>query len=232
VVLQEKRLRKRSTARLLRLKSCNGWIVSIKKSLKISSRRAGKSEGKVTDKKSKLVSAVELAEYLGITVRHISRISLILKQVERGKFDLKTSVRAFCEYLKEQVKFGGSPGLIEQRTRLAKVNADRREFEFAVLRQKYLDRALMERFLSGIMIHIRTQVMSIPQKVAPQVGGSFQQTAEIFSLVERYCRDALEAASNLDIKTFQSYTGSGEEDQPAKSKPKKGKKKKDGHGKK
>jgi phage terminase Nu1 subunit (DNA packaging protein) len=193
----------------------------------------------MTDESGKHLSAQALSEYLGISIRHINRIALILKQVERGKFDLKTSVRAYCDYIREQVKYGGSPALIEQRTRLAKTNADRREFEFDVLRTKYVHAETTLHYLTGITIAIKNRVMAVAQKVAPQVAGL--TAPEVFILVERYLADALEQVSKLTEIECLEYAKQAE-DQTEESKPKKskaarrmsvkGKKKKDGHGKK
>ena len=189
----------------------------------------------MTDKKSKLVSAIELSEFLGITVRHINRIALILKQVDRGKFDLKTSCRSYCDYIREQVKYGGSPALIEQRTRLAKTNADRREFEFDALRKKYIHAETTLHYLTGITVAIRNRVMSVAQKVAPQVAG--MTAPEVFILVEKCLNDALEGVANLTQVQCLEYADQAEEDQQnkirgVKVKTVKGKKKKDGRGKK
>jgi phage terminase Nu1 subunit (DNA packaging protein) len=141
------------------------------------------------------VSVKEFSEWIGMSERHVRRLAPILKQSKDGKFDLKASVKAYCVYARSEAKLGGSPALLEQRTRLAKTNADRKEFELDLLHKKYLHAEKTLYYLTGITVAIKNSVMAVAAKVAPQVAGL--TAPEVFTLIEKYLSDALEQVSNL-----------------------------------
>jgi phage terminase Nu1 subunit (DNA packaging protein) len=148
------------------------------------------------------VSAHELSEWIGVSERHVRRLAPILKQDKDGKFDLKASIRAYCVYARSEAKLGGSPALLEQRIRVAKANADRKEFENDLLRKKYLHAEKTLFYLTGISIAIKNSVMAVAAKVAPQVAGL--TAPEVYVLIEKYLSDALEQVSNL-TQTEKGY---------------------------
>ena len=158
----------------------------------------------MTDK-TKIVSSRELAEWIGVSERHVRRLAPILKQDQSGKFDLKASVKSFCDYLKSEAKLGGSPALLEQRTRLAKINADRKEYDLQVLKSKYLNADKVNIFMAGILGATKNQVMAVAPKLAGYLGGSNYSAPEVYEIAEKFLADSLSAVANLTIEECVRY---------------------------
>ena len=145
-----------------------------------------------------------LANCLGITPR---RVQLLAKQgavvkLRRGVYDLEKSVQSYITYKLESLEEG------QEQKSLDEIRADHerwkmRKTQLAVqLLEGKLHRAEdVERVWSQSAAAVRSRLLGIPVKAAPQVAG-MEDTGEIQQVLQREVAEALNEIAGYDPADF------------------------------
>lgn len=126
------------------------------------------------------VTAVELGEWLGLSDRSVRDLAEegFAVRVARGRYDLRASIRAYVEHLREvaagRASADGAKGLdlVEQRARLAKEQADGQAMKNARDRGLLLPRDEVNAAVQSAFARVRARLLAIPAKAAPLVFGA------------------------------------------------------------
>lgn len=150
------------------------------------------------------VAADVLANCLGITPR---RVQLLAKQgavvkLRRGVYDLEKSVQSYITYKLESLEES------QEQKSLDEIRADHerwkmRKTQLAVqLLEGKLHRAEdVERVWSQSAATVRSRLLGIPVKAAPQVAG-MEDTGEIQQVLQREVAEALNEIAGYDPADF------------------------------
>ena len=138
------------------------------------------------------VTAEKMAEVCGLSSKSVATLARrgVMHRGARGKFDLESSVRAYCQHLREQAvgrKEGDAP--MKDRARLAKAQADCVEQKTAIRAGRLLDSDTVAAQWTGACRCLRAGVLRIPRRAAARLGLSPAQTREL----EAECRETLTA---------------------------------------
>lgn len=91
--------------------------------------------------------------------------------------------------------------LVEEKTRLAKLQADKLTLELATLKGQLLLFEDVEREWSDIAHAFKVKMMAIPSKIAPTLANS-SDVHEIQDILTREVREALDELSRFDADKF------------------------------
>lgn len=143
-------------------------------------------------KNDRLVSASELAEWLGVkpnTLQHLATDGT-LPRAARGKYPLRECVNAYCNALRKR----SSPtSASAEKARLVKVQADAAEHKLAVLRDEYVLADEVKTEWASIVRHVRGSLLAVTSRISghlPQLG------PPDLAVVDREIRDALTALAD------------------------------------
>ena len=148
-----------------------------------------------------LVKSKELAGILGVTQRRVNQLAKD-KVFERngGCFDLAQSVQAYVTYTAAE-----NDELRQEKTLHERAKRRKAEFELARLENRLHDAADVEQCLIGMLVTFRNRILSIPQKLAPQLLG-LKNISEIYDLINEELRNALQELSEYDSAMFGGET--------------------------
>ncbi|MBN8483475.1 MAG: terminase small subunit [Sphingomonadales bacterium] len=143
------------------------------------------------------ISAVELADWLGVSERAISDYARkgIIARSAPGKFRFRESVKAVTSHLRELSAQRGasSAGLTAQRERIARGQADKLEMQNAATRREMLPAKLVADEWASILRLVRSRMLAVPSRIQQQLG---HLSAHDLDIIDREIRDALEEAAN------------------------------------
>ncbi len=91
--------------------------------------------------------------------------------------------------------------LNQERARLAKIQAEKIEFEVARLRGSLLDADAVERALSRVIVDLRTRLLALPTKAAPLLMGC-RTIPRLKDELERQVHDALRELADTDVTRY------------------------------
>ena len=150
------------------------------------------------------VSTEQLANCLGITTRRVQLLakeSVVLK-LRRGTYDLEKSVQGYIAYKVESLEQS------QEQKSLDEIRADHerwkmRKTQLAVrLMEGKLHRAEdVERVWTQSAAAVRSRLLGIPVKAAPQVAG-MEDTGEIQQALQREVAEALNEIAGYDPADF------------------------------
>jgi len=149
--------------------------------------------------KPQIVSTVELAEILGISDRRIQQLSSetekVFEKIGRGKYDLVKLVQSFLSYQTEMMREKSAANSLEaEQTRMTKIKADKAEIELLEKMGKIIHIEALEEELGPIFSTLKSRLMSIPQRLAPQIDPT--RIPKLQAIIEQPIREALEELSN------------------------------------
>lgn len=146
----------------------------------------------------------DLARCLGITTRWVQRLARdqVLVKVKRGVYDLERSVQGYIEYKLESMEQG------QEEKSLDEIRADHerwkmRKTQLAVqLLEGKLHRAEdVERVWSQSAAAVRSRLLGIPVKAAPQVAG-MEDAGQIQKVLQRVVAEALNEIAGYNPSDF------------------------------
>ncbi|MEM7667224.1 MAG: hypothetical protein AAF250_15325 [Pseudomonadota bacterium] len=149
-------------------------------------------------------SAHELSEWLGLSARQIYRHETEGHVVKLGKnrFDLQASIRAYCEWLRDQAHYGrpatgtAKSALAEENLRLKREQADAVALKNAQARGELVPAGEVERAWAGVLRTVRAAMLSVAPRVQARLA---HLSADDVSVIDREVRDALsETAESED----------------------------------
>ena len=150
------------------------------------------------------ISTDDLARCLGITTRWVQRLARdqVLVKVKRGVYDLERSVQGYIEYRLESMEQG------QEEKSLDEIRADHeawkmRKTQIAVrLMEGKVHRAEdVERLWTQSAAAVRSRLLGIPVKAAPQVAG-MEDAGEIQQVLQREVAEALNEIAAYDPADF------------------------------
>ncbi|BAK99720.1 putative terminase small subunit [Oscillibacter valericigenes Sjm18-20] len=160
------------------------------------------------------VNAAVLAECFGVTKRRIEMMANegTVVRIRRGKYDLGQSVKNYINYMTHAEKSTEEKTL--DGVRAAHERIKMRKTELTVMRMEgQLHLASdVERLWGNMAATVKSRMLGIPVKLAPQVTGLTDAT-EVQSLLTREITDALNEVSGYDPADYDDYEP--EEDEEA-----------------
>lgn len=153
------------------------------------------------DLKNLTVSLLDLAEILGIGIRHVQRLASegVLQKADRGQYLLIPSIQGFMAVVEERVD-GSSDGkqkIEEQKLRLATAQADKAEREIKEMEGNLLDRVQVMAAWGETAQMMKTRLLAIPSKL-PELNASQKEA------VQKQIHQALSGIANVDIRDFDA----------------------------
>ena len=143
------------------------------------------------------VSAATVGEWIGLTanrVNALARDGRLMRNAD-GSFPLKTTVRAYCEFIRSTARGRpvADPDLKDAKLKLAREQADKLAIANAKARGDLLDAGRVASEWARVLTDVRAGVLAIPQRVAAECGLDRETTAaldrEIGAALERIADD-------------------------------------------
>ena len=142
------------------------------------------------------------SEALGITQRHVLR--LVQTGILPKTDDPKQITNAYINHSKESK--GGKADLIEERTRLIRIQADKRELELKIAQGELIHVDTAMQLWGQVVQSVRSKLLAIPTKLAPLVLGC-KGLSEIKDTVEKQIYEVMEELKNPKLKTDKKSMG-------------------------
>ena len=155
----------------------------------------------------------ETAKLLDVTPRRVQQLASdgIVPKAERGDYDLAKCTIAYIRYLRRLAHGSGDLSLTDERTRLAKEQADKIERENLIERGELVPVGIVVGILEKIFVAFRARIISIPGKIAPQIVG-VNTIPEVKGLVEGVIFEALDEISAEDLSHIVKGAYSGDQE--------------------
>ena len=118
--------------------------------------------------------------------------------VKAGKIDLIEASRTLIEYYRKRAEAGGSLSLTDERTRLTRINADRKQLELEKMRGETIDTERAQQVWAAVMQNVVNKLELLPAKLPPMAYGL--TIPEIKALVEKMLYEVRNEIANPDLK--------------------------------
>jgi phage terminase Nu1 subunit (DNA packaging protein) len=146
-----------------------------------------------------IITTDQLADFIGITANRVGVLAREghIPRVGKGRFQQREAVRSYCEHLRKQASGRGAsnPEYTEQKTRLAREQADKAEMQNAVARRELISAADVEREWSSILRDVRAAMLAVPSRLQQRLG---HLTTHDIAMLDREIRDALAESADAD----------------------------------
>lgn len=145
----------------------------------------------------------ETAKLLDVTPRRVQQLASdgIIPKPEQGEYDLAKCVISYIRYIRRLAQGSGDLSLTDERTRLAKEQADRAERENLLARGDLVPVGIVAGIFEKVFSALRAKIVSIPGKIAPQIVG-LNNVAEVKGLLESVHNEALAELSTADLSSI------------------------------
>lgn len=130
----------------------------------------------------------------------------ILKKSEFGKYDLWDNIHRFIDYQDSQIKGHGSLTLTDERTRLTKINADRKNLQLEKERGELLHVDTVMKLHGAVFQNIRSKMLAIPSKLAPLTYGA-RTIPEIEATLRKAIYECLEEVAEPELRALPGMAG-------------------------
>jgi phage terminase Nu1 subunit (DNA packaging protein) len=122
----------------------------------------------------------------------------VVPPVGGGKIDFVEASKKLIEYYRKRAETGGSLSLTDERTRLTRINADRKELELEKMRGDTIDTEKAQQAWAAVMQNIVNKLEIIPSKLPPLACGL--TIPEIKAVVEKMLYEVRNEIANPDLK--------------------------------
>jgi phage terminase Nu1 subunit (DNA packaging protein) len=138
-------------------------------------------------------------EIFGFSTRRYRQLAEegILPKPVKGSLDLLKAVKAVIAYKDKLLEGSGSLDLTEERTRLTRIQADRKELDFKQATGELISTALTMTLYGAILQNVKTRATGMPTKLAPLLYG--REMAEIKAILERHIDEMLNEFASPDL---------------------------------
>ena len=149
------------------------------------------------------------SDALGITERHVLRLTQggILPKTD----DSKQITQAYIRYRNESK--GGKADLIEERIRLTRFQADRKELELKVAQGELIHVDTAMKLWGQVVQSVRSKLLAIPTKMAPLLLGC-RGLSELKDAIEKQIFEVMEELANPNLKTYSKMHRADSTDMP------------------
>lgn len=144
----------------------------------------------------------DMAALLSLTPRRVQQLAKdgIISKGERGIYNLAETIRGYVKFL-QGINTGGAD-LHAERTRLTKINADRKQLDLEKARGELINVDMAMKIWGGVVSSARTRILAIPNKLAPLVV-SVNDVAEIKETVEEFIYEVLNELANPNLEKIE-----------------------------
>ena len=118
--------------------------------------------------------------------------------VIRGKINIFQACKWLIGYYRALAKGQGSLSLTDERTRLTKITADRKELQLEEEKGELINTMEAMEAWGIVCQAIRSKVLSTPSKLAPLILG-IKTISEIKEITEKFIREVLTEIANPDL---------------------------------
>jgi len=152
-----------------------------------------------------VMTGIKLGELVGISERRVRELrdAGVIPDNGRGKYALPDAVQAYCARLREQAAGrqgdDGESGLVNERARLAKEQADRIEMENEVRRGELLIRGDVDAAVTSAFARVRSRLLAIPVKAAAMAVQA-ASPAEAEAVIRAAIIDVLGELAETDVE--------------------------------
>lgn len=151
------------------------------------------------------VSQSQLSAILGISTSRIRQLDKedAFEKVGRGKYDLSKSIQKYMSYQIEKATATEDEDLdkLKEETLWTKARRQKAEVEYKIM-TGHLHRAKdVEYYMNHMLSSFRTQLLSFPTKVAPQVTGMTEVMA-VKEILKNEVHDLMTELSDYDADKF------------------------------
>ena len=141
-----------------------------------------------------------VSKILGITPRRMRDLAKddILPPILANKIDFPTACMKYIAYIKRLAEGGGSLSLTDERTRLTKISADRKDLQLQKEKGELLNVDIVMKLQGGVLQAIRSRILSLPAKLATLSFGS-STIAENESIIRKGVYEVLDEVRDINF---------------------------------
>jgi hypothetical protein len=143
----------------------------------------------------------DIAEALGLSVRRVNQLQKDGVIPDPVVTDAKVVIKSYVSFIKTANK-----DLLTERTRLTKINADRKQLQLEKERGELIETKKAMWLWGGVCQAIHSKILYMPSKLAPLILGA-KTIPEIKSIVEKFTREILTEIANPDLEEVASLSG-------------------------
>ncbi len=135
----------------------------------------------------------------GITPRRYRQLASegILPPVVKGEIDVAKATRALLDYYRKLLQGQGSLTLTDERARLTKIQADRKELQLQKERGELIHVETAMKMWGSVIQQIRQKLLAIPTKASPILHGA-KTIAETKETLEKFIFEVLEEITETE----------------------------------
>ncbi|MEO0957086.1 MAG: terminase small subunit [Pseudomonadota bacterium] len=146
----------------------------------------------MTDEPDRLVSARELAPWLGLSTPRVNELARqgSIKRHDGRKYALREAIVSYIATLREGQlgRTNSHPDLLEEKARLTRAQADKAEIQLAQTRGDLVKVDDVERAWSATLRDVRAGMLAVPSRVQQRLA---HLTAHDVSEIDREVREVL-----------------------------------------
>ena len=138
-------------------------------------------------------------------------------KVVKGKIrDPMSAMTMIAVYYQKLAEGSGSLSLTDERTRLTRINADRKELELSKARGELIETVLAQKLWAAVMANIANKIELIPSKLPPLAYGL--SIPEIKAVTERMVYEVRNEIANPNLEQIARMDGHKRVIKPAATK--------------
>jgi phage terminase Nu1 subunit (DNA packaging protein) len=143
-----------------------------------------------------------IAKLFDLTERRVQQLASegIIPKSTQGKYKLVPSVQGYIKYLRERSVGKDSPTneTHNERQRLLKIQANKLEFEMAVMSKDFLPKEYVKNSLFNIVTRCRSVLLGMPSKLAQEVI-ALREPLEAEKIIKEVVYEALDELYACEI---------------------------------
>ena len=150
-------------------------------------------------------STTTIAKLLQLSERRVQQLTKdgVIPKVDRGKYELVPAVHGYINYLRHQMSADFSPDdIVKNKNRLTLATAELREIEKSQLEGELIPTSEIKKTWLHYVNLIKTKLLSIPNKAAPQMV-TVNNINDAKNLLKERIHDTLDEIAKVDITNTQ-----------------------------
>ena len=150
-------------------------------------------------------STTTIAKLLQLSERRVQQLTKdgVIPKVDRGKYELVPAVHGYINYLRHQMSADFSPDdIVKNKNRLTLATAELREIEKSQLEGELIPALEIKKTWLHYVNLIKTKLLSIPNKAAPQMV-TVNNINDAKNLLKERIHDTLDEIAKVDITNTQ-----------------------------
>jgi phage terminase Nu1 subunit (DNA packaging protein) len=143
-----------------------------------------------------------IAKLFDLTERRVQQLASegVIPKSIKGKYELVPSVQNYIKYLRERSVSKDSPTneTHNERQRLLKIQANKLEFEVAIMSKDFLPKELVKNSFFNIVARCRSVLLTMPSKLAQEVIG-LKEPLEAEKIIKGSVYEALDELYTCEV---------------------------------